>query len=240
MHICARKYRYIDLYIYITCTELTYIDTYVAIFVVHGQRSGDHGFSLLPLSSSCYPCISPGAFGTDFCGKQDVKARMKGISQKEHFRYGTSFLVAFQNRWIIEIVVYWTGFSMRLFGWVCYTSPPFGVLKLCFSKTGTFIVCKPGSLQEISCQQTQSCVNLCHDTCGMGIFTILQKGILLLFQSWVWCTTPRATCFFFSAHFHHHLLLPCFKPPPAPPEKKTVRKATRVQFSKLISCSFQN
>lgn len=135
MHICARKYRYIDLYIYIyiTCTELTYIDTYVAIFVVHGQRSGDHGFSLLPLSSSCYPCISPGAFGTDFCGKQDVKAEMKGISQKEHFWYGTSFLVAFQNRWII---VCWTGFAMRLFWWVCYSSPPFGVLKLCFSKTG--------------------------------------------------------------------------------------------------------
>lgn len=55
----------------------------------------------------------------------------------------------------------------------------------------------------------------------MGFFTILQKGILLLFQSWVWCTTPRATCFFFSAHFHHHLLLPCFnQPPPLPPQKK--------------------
>ena len=138
MHICARKYKYI----FFTCTELTYIDTYVAIFVVHGQRSGDHGFSLLPLSSPCYPCISPGAFGTDSCGKQDVS---KGLNERVFAKTNTldmepafksSIHTAFQNRWIIEIVVYWTGFAMRLFWWVCYSSPPFGVLKLCFSKTG--------------------------------------------------------------------------------------------------------
>ena len=88
---------------------------------------------------------------------------------------------------------------MRLFWWVCYTSPPFGILKLCFSKTGTFIVCKPGSLQEISCQQTQSCVNLCHGTCGMGFFTILQKGILRLFQSsGLMYDTTCDLCFVFS------------------------------------------
>ena len=89
---CTNIYIYIYTHLYTTCTKSdipTYlcgnIVMYISLFRrrkekrVHGQRSGDHGFSLLPLSSPCYPCISPGAFGIGFCGKQDVS---KGSNER--------------------------------------------------------------------------------------------------------------------------------------------------------------
>lgn len=55
----------------------------------------------------------------------------------------------------------------------------------------------------------------------MGIFPILQKGILRLFQSWVWCTTPRATCVLFSqCPFSPPPPFALFQPTPAPTPKK--------------------
>ena len=191
---------------------------------MHGQRSGDHGFSLLPLSSSCYPCISPGAFGTDFCGKQDVS---KGSNERDFAK--RTLLIWNQlfsgipkslNHSLLNRLFY----ASLLVGLLLIT--PFWGFETMFFKDGTFIVCKPGSLQEISCQQTQSCVNLCHDTCGMGFFTMLQKGIHSLSLS-VLGLMYDTTCdlFFFQCPFFTttSFCLVSNQPPRHPPQKKKIR-----------------